>query len=305
MSDPRFGDLIRTDVAAATSGDVVIIGIPTDGGIRRNGGREGAAQAPDEIRKYFRKLTPISVVVTTENAIVSTTTRSVNKQIFDHGNITGSSLEDVHKQASEIVREYISRGCFVICLGGGHDITYAALSGVHKALNEKLGLINIDAHLDVREKKNGLHHSGSSFRLLIEDGCIDPTEFTEFGIQSNSVAQDHINWVQDQGGDISFYEEIRAYSVDGMLTEAIHQTTGKWYLSFDIDSIRSADAPGCSAPSPIGFTAEEAIQICSIAASSKDLVAMDIVEVSPPFDRDGRTSRLAARMIAAVIIGLE
>ncbi|HET9136183.1 MAG TPA: formimidoylglutamase [Candidatus Kapabacteria bacterium] len=301
MSDPRFGDLIRRDVAAATSGDIVIIGIPTDEGIRRNGGREGAAQAPDEIRKYLRKLTPVSVVVTSEDGVVSTTTRSVSKQIFDHGNITGSSLEDVHQQATEVVREYISRGCFVISLGGGHDITYAAVSGVHKALKEQLGLINIDAHLDVREKKNGQHHSGSSFRLLIEDGCVDSTEFTEFGIQSNSVAQDHINWVHDQGGDISFYEEIKAYSVDGMFTEAIHQTTGKWYLSFDIDSIRSADAPGCSAPSPIGFTSEEAIMICTVAAASKDLVAMDIVEVSPPFDRDGRTSRLAAKMIAAVI----
>ena len=302
MSDPRFGDLIRTDVASATNGDIVIIGIPTDEGILRNGGRDGAAQAPDEIRKYFRKLTPVTVLVSSENDIVTTTTHSSNRPIFDHGNITGSSLEEIHGQAKEVISDYISRGCFVISLGGGHDITYAAVSGVHKALDEPVGLINIDAHLDVREKKNGLHHSGSSFRLLIEEGIVDGTEFTEFGIQSNSVAQDHIDWVHDRGGDISFLDEIRAFSVEGMFNEAIVQTTGKWYLSFDIDSIRSADAPGCSAPSPIGFSAEEAIKICTTAASSKDLVAMDIVEVSPPFDRDGRTSRLASRMVAAAIV---
>ena len=75
------------------------------------------------------------------------------------------------------------------------------------------------------------------------------------------------------------------------------------YLSFDIDSIRSSDAPGCSAPSPIGLTGYEACEIARIAGAHGTQM-FDIVEVSPAFDVDGRTSRLAARMIAYFLAGI-
>ena len=294
--DIRIGDLIRTDIASATSSDIVIIGVPTDEGIRRNGGRVGAAQAPDEIRKYLKRLTPFSGKE--QQRDISTI------KIFDHGNISGKTLEEIHQAATATVLNYSSRGCFVISIGGGHDITYPVVKGIHQSQNQQIGLINIDAHLDVRPKKNNLHHSGSSFRLLIEEEIIAPTRFVEFGIQPFSASKEHCDWTTDQGASILFYDAIRSADVETALIEVIEQI-GKFYLSFDIDSIRSADAPGCSAPSPIGFSADEALQICSIAASSGQLIGFDLVEVNPLFDVDSRTSRLAARMIATCIFGLQ
>ncbi len=293
--DIRIGDLIRNDVASAVSGDIVIIGVATDEGILRNGGRVGAAQAPDEIRKYLKKLTPFSG---------KEQQRDISAyEIFDHGNITGNTLEDIHQAATDTALKYASRGCFVISIGGGHDITYPVVKGIQQSQNQQLGLINIDAHLDVRQKKNNLHHSGSSFRLLIEEEIIDPTRFVEFGIQPFSASKEHCDWTTDQGASILFYDTIRSVDLESSFTEAIEQV-GKFYLSFDIDSIRSADAPGCSAPSPIGFSADDALQICSIAACSGQLIGFDLVEVNPLFDVDSRTSRLAARMIATCIFGL-
>ncbi|HYM21531.1 MAG TPA: formimidoylglutamase [Candidatus Kapabacteria bacterium] len=289
--DPRFGDLIRSDTESATSGDIVIVGVPTDEGILRNGGRVGAAQAPDEIRKYLRKLVPPLTMSGTKT-----------RQVFDHRNVSGSTLEDRHGRASQIIKDYTDRGCFVIGLGGGHDITYPLVRGTSNT-HGRLGLINVDAHLDVREKKNGLHHSGSSFRLLLEEHIIDPSRFVEFGIQPLVAAKAHADWVTDQGGTIYYYDAIRSYGVVTAFEKAISEL-GEFYLSFDIDSIRTSDAPGCSAPSPQGFSSDAALDICRIAAASGRLRGFDIVEVSPPFDIDGRTSRLAARMAASVLAGL-
>ncbi len=294
--DIRIGDLIRTDCSSASSGDIVIIGVPTDEGIRRNGGRVGAAQAPDQIRKYLKKLTPFSG--TEQQPDISTV------KIYDHGNITGKTLEEIHLTATATALDYSSRGCFVISIGGGHDITYPIVKGLHQSQHQQLGLINIDAHLDVRPKRNNLHHSGSSFRLLLEEEIIDPTRFVEFGIQPFSAAKEHCDWTTDQGASVLFYDTIRSKNVETTLNESLEQI-GKCYLSFDIDSIRSADAPGCSAPSPIGFSADEALEICLIAAKSGQLMGFDIVEVNPLFDVDSRTSRLGARMIATCIFGLQ
>ena len=295
LPDPRFADIIRTDAAAATAGDIVIIGVPTDEGIKRNGGRVGAAQAPDEIRKYLRKLTPHSG---------HSSSKSISSlRIFDHGNISGASLEEIHLNAKGAIEDYITRGCFVISLGGGHDVTYPLVNGVRQGLKQDFGLINIDAHLDVREKKNGFHHSGSSFRLLIEENIVNGKDFTEFGIQPFAAAASHIDWVTSQGSTVRYSHDIQAEGVTKAFKTEISRLD-KFYLSFDIDSIRASDAPGCSAPSPVGFTAEDAIMMCYESARSGKLISMDIVEVSPPFDIDGRTSRLAARMIAATVAGL-
>src|SRR5207302_9128969 len=76
------------------------------------------------------------------------------------------------------------------------------------------------------------------------------------------------------------------------------------YLSFDMDCVRASDAPGVSAPAPIGFLAEEAYELAVAAGLSKNVRMLDIVEVSIPYDIDGRTSRLAARMIAAFLAGV-
>lgn len=291
LPDPRFGDLIRTDVTMAKQGDVVIVGVPTDEGVRRNGGRVGAAQAPDEIRKFLRRLT-----------LPFTLLGDSPLQVFDHGNISGETLEKQHENVRTVVADYASRGCFVIGLGGGHDVTYPLVGGRSRA-SGSLGLVNIDAHLDVREKKNGLHHSGSSFRLLIEEKLVDANRFVEFGIQPLAVAKSHVDWVTEQGGTIYYYDALRSHEVGTAFNKAIADV-GDFYLSFDIDSVRASDAPGCSAPAPTGLFAEDALDICRIAARSGRLKAFDIVEVNPLFDIDGRTSRLAALMVATMVCAL-
>jgi formimidoylglutamase len=293
-NDPRLGDIIRqTDISGISDADVVIFGVPSDEGIRRNGGRVGASQAPDEIRKYLRKSTPF----------FDGSSDTSKLTICDLGDLSGTTLEELHKNAKTVISEISAKGKTVVALGGGHDITYPLASGFHSGSENEFALVNIDAHLDVREKKNGLHHSGSSFRLLIEDGGLIGKNFTEFGIQPFSFAKEHYDWVKDQGAEVIFLGDGSKSSI-ATFTQILSNISLPLYLSFDIDSIRSADAPGCSAPSPIGFSAEDAFEMCFLAGKKKETKAFDIVEVNPLFDRDGRTARLAARMIAGFLAGI-
>src|SRR5438067_112075 len=176
LRDPRLSDLIHSHPEQA---DVVIIGIPTDEGIARNGGRIGAAQAPATIRESLQKLTPYAGPQFKQQLN--------DIRIADIGDIASGDLETMHDRASAAISELIAAGKIVIALGGGHDVTYPLVKGFRTGLGRlqsaptlavmEFGLVNIDAHLDVREKKNGQHHSGSSFRLLIEEGIVSSRRF--------------------------------------------------------------------------------------------------------------------------------
>ncbi len=301
-NDPRLASLIQTSAEALEFADVVIFGVPTDEGIRRNGGRIGASQAPDEIRKWLGRLTPY--------AGPSFKHHLGSLRIADAGNVSGDSLEEMHANANELTRKLISQGRIVIALGGGHDITYPLATGFRNGFPDReVGLINIDAHLDVREKKEGLHHSGSSFRLLLEEGTIQGRKFCEIGIQPFAVSQAHFEWLLSQGSRILTFEDATAAHLPQAYEECefvitLGDRTVPVYLSFDMDCVRAADAPGVSAPAPIGFLAEEAYELAVAAGLSKSVRMFDLVEVNPLYDLDGRTARLAARMIAAFLAGV-
>src|SRR5207237_10492590 len=106
-------------------------------------------------------------------------------------------------------KEMISAGKTVIALGGGHDVTYPLVRGFRDGVNSEMeiGLINIDAHLDVRPKKNGQHHSGSSFRLLLEEGIVAGQHFAEIGVQSFAMSRVHFEWLLQQGSRILMFED--------------------------------------------------------------------------------------------------
>lgn len=298
MTDPRLSDLLLSSPDAA---DVVVFGVPTDDGIRRNGGRVGASKAPGAIREWLGKLTPFAGPQFKHHIDAI--------RIVDLGDIAHGDLEAMHDAASRMAGELIAAGKIVIALGGGHDVTYPLAKGFSNGIGGKeFGLINVDAHLDVRPKKNGQHHSGSSFRLLIEEGIVKGPHFAEIGVQSFVTAQEHFEWVLQQGSRILTFEDATTAHLPNAFEECEFAITHgdsdmPVYLSFDMDCVRASDAPGVSAPAPIGFLAEEAYELSVAAGLSKHVRMLDIVEVSPPHDVDGRTSRLAARMIAGFLAG--
>lgn len=294
-TDPRMGDIVgRGSEGITEQTRVAIIGVPQDLGVARNGGRVGAAQAPDAIRAMFYRLTPYDFA----------SQRSIPQgAVVDLGDIRcNGELEEIHDRLAEVVAKVCACGITPLILGGGHDTTYAAASGVH-AVHGELGLINFDAHLDVRPP-NPLRNSGTSFRMLIEEGKLAAKRFVEFGIQNFANAQSHIEWLQGKGGTIIPLEVVRQEGFTSSLAKAyqIASSEGRQvYGTLDMDGVRAADAPGVSATMPDGFAASELLATARLLGSNSATVALDIVEVNPQFDRDNQTAKLAAHAMMRFI----
>jgi formiminoglutamase len=296
--DQRLGDLTTRD-PGAFPGDarVALVGVPQDIGVERNGGRIGASEAPDAIRRMLYRLTPYNVA----------TGRSIPPgMIRDLGNIhCAGDLEDIHARLSAVVEEVVRAGVIPIVLGGGHDTTYGAATGVASTCGP-LGMINVDAHLDVR-LPNPLRNSGTSFRMLIEEGSVRAESFVELGIQPYVNSEAHVAWLKGRGARIITIDEVHAYGahrqIDAALQIAKAGTRGL-YGTLDIDGVRAAEAPGVSAPLPDGLTAGELLEIASALGRCTTTVALDVVEVNPRYDRDNATARLAAHAIVRFIGGV-
>lgn len=284
-NDPRLGETVCTAEADYRAADIVILGCPQDEGVRRINGREGAAAAPDAIRTQFYKLT----------------TFNIKKRIFDLGNTDVSgSLEEIHDVQLAVVKQVLQDGKRLIILGGGNDISYPD----GRAMSELYGPgwwigINIDSHLDVRSDQP--RNSGTPYRQLLDEGLLLADYFFEVGFQSHFCSPVYYNYIRDMGVHRISLELLRSRAqADLELKETIklkfinHSASLNTFFGFDMDAVRSSDAPGTSTPSPLGLKASEFIQLVKYAASLANTKIIEFSEVNPKFDVDNRTAKLVA-----------
>ncbi len=298
-SDLRIGDVLVSvaDIPGDAEKVCVLIGVPQDVGVERNGGRQGAAQAPEAIRRALTKLT-----ITGMNEALS----AGRLLIADAGDIDtdGKTLEQIHDEQHDVVAEVLRAGYLPIVIGGGHDCAWPTIRAMESA-GKPYGLINIDAHADVRPLKDGRAHSGSPFYQLlsINNSHLQAGGFAEYGLQQHSVAQAHLDFVRDASMHVWMLDEIRRVGVESAWEQAWNAcaSSRRMYVSLDMDAFASAYAPGVSAPAADGFTPADVAACLRLAARSGSLAAFDIVECNPRFDVDGRTAKLAAMMIVEVI----
>lgn len=139
------------------------MGFPYDEGVKRNGGRVGAKEGPKYVRSFLPKM---GTIFNPEYKVDLT-----NIRISDAGDIDPNlTLEEAHEKLAERVESLIKSGKIPFVIGGGNDQSYPNALGMIKATKGSVGVVNIDAHLDVRPLKDGKVHSGSPFRLLLENG---------------------------------------------------------------------------------------------------------------------------------------
>lgn len=251
-----------------------LIGIPDDTGVKLNHGRPGAAQGPDALRAALARY---GVAEPHDWAWPS---------IWDAGDVevVPGDLEETHERVTNATLAMIEQGVFPIMLGGGHDLTFPfvrAVAEFHKPMHG----IYFDAHLDVREETG----SGMPFRRLIESGAADSLRV--HGLDPYANTREHIDWFKDNGGCIAG----RTHDDDWLA-----QPT---FVSLDMDVFDSAFAPGVSAHNPCGWSPSLGEQWVFQAGRHKQVKCFDIMELSPPHDQDGRTARLAARMLLAFLRG--
>ena len=298
-TDPRMGDIVRRQKENFSADiRVGIVGVPEDEGVKRNRGRVGAKEGPLEIRKALYKFTPFAL---TKGKQVS------ELPIFDFGNVkTGMTLEETHQRIQTVLETLAGNNILPIVLGGGHDTTYPAFLAFSKKA-ASAGAINVDTHLSFR-KSDPHRNNGTAFRQILDlpHSVLSPMNFVDFGAQSFANAEEHFEELTDRGATVFTLSEIRKEKIEKMLNlayEIASNSTERVYVSFDLDSVQSSDAPGVSASYPRGLTAEEFLATAHFAGQRQKVRSIDIVEVNPKYDLDGKTSKLAALAIMYFLAG--
>ena len=281
--DARLGELIaKSDYDSSA---IVILGCPHDEGVRRSGGRAGAALAPDAIREQFYKLSPFGI----------------SRKICDLGNLdVEKSLEEIHDSHTETVKKILDDGKKLIILGGGGDISSPAGRAVAEFSGANNWLaINIDSRLDVRD--TGDFNNENAFRRLLDEKLIRPDYFYEAAFQPHFAAPVYFRYLQNLGVNLISLDQLRSReSTDLELRELMrqkfinHSQSLSTFFGFDLSAVRASDAPGVSAPSPIGLRAGEFLNLVNFAAKLVNTRIIEFTEVNPHYDIDNRTTKLVA-----------
>lgn len=286
--DIRLGDLVKSgsiqDVVPQNS--FTVSGYTDDEGIKLNGGRVGAAEAPLRIRQFLYKMTP--PILDTQSFTMC-----------DLGNLnTSGSLEERHQHAEDMSYQQHQKGLRPLTFGGGHDYGFPDASGFLKAYQgsqKKPIVLNFDAHLDVRPVQNGFNSGTPFFRLL--SAYENQFDFFEIGIQPQCNSVHHRNWAVSKGTHVFDSSFIQKHGLLGLLkTSEFQKLEDKTplFISFDIDALTSTEAPGCSQAWPTGFHLQDYLFLFAELKKRFDIRGLGIYEVSPPLDIDNYTSKAAA-----------
>ncbi|HUR41683.1 MAG TPA: formimidoylglutamase [Verrucomicrobiae bacterium] len=276
-SDPRLGE--RVAKASLDAASVAILGCPQDEGVRRNGGRPGAAQGPAAIRRALYKMTANGLD---------------GLALCDAGDTEPqASLEDTHAAHEQAVTQLLAAGKRVIVLGGGNDISYPDVAALARQPGEVLAF-NIDAHLDVRPDAE--RNSGTPYRQLLEEGLLKGPRFHELGSQPFCNAAAHAHYLASMRAHVVPLDDLRAKGAARVVRRALRESdrAATVFWGFDLDVVNASEAPGVSAPNPLGLGGAELCELAALAGGEARTRIVEFTEVNPAFDVDGRTARLAA-----------
>jgi len=280
----RVENLGAEDWPKFKESDFVLLGYPDDRGIERNGGRTGACEAPNEIRKILYKMTPSPM-------------KSKDFKIWDGGNLRSWSMDllDAHERARSVISALRAKEVKIITLGGGHDWAYPDF------VDWNGSILHLDAHLDMRpnpESKDRAGHSGTPFRRILTTAKKAP-QINVIGLQSHCNARAHLDWAGAFPVSALFLEEL-PNSFDAQWELIVNQTNLSesnlnFAMSIDMDVFAQSISPGVSAPQALGLDPQHAIKL--IQHLGPRLSHLGIYEASPRYDRDSATARLAAKFI--------
>ena len=184
-----------------------------------------------------------------------------------------------------------------LTLGGDHTITLPILRALARK-HGPLALVHVDAHTDTNDHMFGekIAH-GTTFRRAVEEGLLDCHKVVQIGQRAQGYASGDFQWGVDQGFRLVQAEQCWYQSLTPLMAQVRAQIgNAPAYLSFDIDGIDPAWAPGTGTPEVGGLTSIQALEIVR-GCRGLSLVGCDVVEVSPPYDLSGNTSQLAANLL--------
>lgn len=289
---------LTAGVVADDSDSVAIIGFCSDEGVRRNQGRVGARRAPDLLRQALANLP-----------------WAITRSVWDAGNVVceGEQLEEAHQALADQVNECLTASHFPVVLGGGHEVAYGSWRGLSRYLQSqsevsgnmpRIGIINFDAHFDLRPDSNGCS-SGTPFYQIAQQCqannwpfsycCLGVSEMSNTAALFQRADQLNVTYRKDSELDITRLTDTQA------LLQQFMADCDQLYLTIDLDVLPAAVAPGVSAPAARGVGLEILEPLIATIVASGKLKLADLAEYNPEFDIDNRTARVAARLFHCIV----
>lgn len=288
--DTNVGEII-TDAREAVHADVGFVGIPFDtacvAGAR--GSREGPAGVREELTHGTCYNPEIDVDI------------SAGIEVVDYGNVdvTQTAVPAAHDQVERVLTAVTESGVVPFSIGGDHSLTYPTAKAMMNAVDGQVGVINIDAHHDVRHSHGGELSAGTPFRRLLEDesGQLDGENFVELGLSGWHNSKYYLDWVHETGAEVVTARQVHKKGVDAAATRALDAATDGTdavFVSVDIDVLDAGSAAGTCAPSPGGLLPWQLLDLV-FQLGRHDLVrGGDLMEVAPPLDSTGATTAIGA-----------
>ncbi len=261
--------------------DVALLGIPFDGGVSY---RPGARFAPTRVREmsslgrgyhWSRDLSIFEKL-----------------KVADVGDCSVVPLDVLatYKKIESFVSEVLQSGKKFVAVGGDHSTTLPVLRALHKHYKQPLNLIHFDAHLDTYPAAWDLeYHHGAFARHAVTEGLVNPKKMVQIGIRGPLAGRDDLQFIKDHGIRVITIDDVREKNLNEFVASLPTFEEGITYISFDVDGLDPAFAPGTGTPVPGGLTTYEAQRILR-GLKINNLVGADVVEICPPYDQSDITS---------------
>ena len=281
------------DVRDVGAYDVAIVGAPFDIGTTY---RSGTRFGPQGMRR-------ISSLYTTYNFELGVDLRESLK-ICDVGDIfCPANITKGHDQITKGVAHILSQGTMPIIMGGDHSIGYPCARGVAACVEGNVGIIHLDRHIDTQERDmDEIMHTCPWFHATNLPNC-PPTNLVQVGIGGWQVPRPGVKQSKARGTTVMTIQDIESMGIEKTIEVALEvawKGASAVYLSFDIDSVDCGFVPGTGWPEPGGFLPREALAILQ-GVAKEGVVAMEVVEVAPPYDISDITALLGVRSIVDVL----
>jgi agmatinase len=287
MRLPYVTDLAGVDAAA--------VGIPFD---TATSFRPGARFGPEAIRSASVLLRPYHPALDIDVLEALS--------VVDHGDlpVAPGDTEGTYRRIEAALAPLVDAGVFPLVLGGDHSITLAELRALARR-HGPMALVHLDSHTDTWDEYfDQRFFHGTTFKRAAEEGLIEPAASVQAGMRGSLFAASDLDDARGLGFTVIPSEELRALGPEGY-ARAVRARVGDRpvFLSFDIDFLDPAFAPGTGTPEVAGFSTAEALGLLRALVGIR-LVGGDVVEVAPPFDPPGQPTAVAAANVAFDLLAL-
>jgi agmatinase len=282
-------------VTDLTGVDAVVYGIPFD---TATSYRTGPRFGPEAIRSASALIRPYNPALAV-NVVEALS-------LVDYGDLPVSpgDTERTYGQVEEALAPIVDAGIFPVALGGDHSITLAELRALARRYGP-LALVQLDSHGDTWEQYFGQKFfHGTTFKRAVEEGVVDPAASVQAGMRGSLYGAADIDDAKDMGFTVLTTDELRDLGA-AAYRKLVLETVGDRpvFMSFDIDFLDPAFAPGTGTPEVGGFSTAEALAFLRALRGVK-LAGCDVVEVSPPYDGPGMQTALAAANVVYDLLSL-